>query len=58
MNYYIYSIIGFSTLYIFKYELRKILSNLYNNIYYKFVYKNTGYYYNIVNNYYNINNFI
>ena len=36
MNYYIYSIIGFSTLYIFKYELRKILSNLYNNIYYKF----------------------
>ena len=36
MNYYVYSIIGFSTLYIFKYELRKILSNLYNNIYYKF----------------------
>jgi len=36
MNYYIYTIIGFSTLYIFKYELRKILNNLYNNIYYKF----------------------
>ena len=36
MNYYVYSIIGFSTLYIFKYELRKIVSNLYNNIYYKF----------------------
>ena len=36
MNYYIYSLIGFSTLYIFKYELKKILNNLHNIIYYKF----------------------